>query len=74
MGCDGFRIDMAGSLVKNDEGKEETIKLGKTMLESAIKEKGYSVSKLMQNLNEILKPYNYIEEEGDCFNRAKHKK
>lgn len=40
--------------------KEETIKLGKTMLEAAIKEKGYSVSKLIQNgLNKILKQYNY---------------
>lgn len=27
MGCDGFRVDMAGSLVKNDEGQQETIKL-----------------------------------------------
>jgi Glycosidases len=27
MGCDGFRVDMAGSLVKNDETCEETIKL-----------------------------------------------
>ena len=43
--------------------KEETIKLGKTMLESAIKEKGYSVSKLIQNLSEILKQYNYTEED-----------
>lgn len=43
--------------------KEETIKLGKTMLEGAIKEKGYSISKLMQNgLEEILKQYNYTEE------------
>ncbi len=42
--------------------KEETIKLGKTMLESAIKEQGYSVSKLMQNgIDEILKQYNYEE-------------
>ena len=27
MGCDGFRVDMAFSLVKNDEGSKETIKL-----------------------------------------------
>ena len=27
MGCDGFRVDMAGSLVKNDEGQEGTIRL-----------------------------------------------
>lgn len=26
-GCDGFRVDMAGSLVKNDPDSEETIKL-----------------------------------------------
>ena len=43
--------------------KEETIKLGKTMLESAIKEQGYSISKLMQNgLEDILNHYNYAEE------------
>lgn len=27
MGCDGFRVDMAGSLVKNDDDQEETIAL-----------------------------------------------
>ena len=27
LGCDGFRVDMAGSLVKNDEDGQETIKL-----------------------------------------------
>lgn len=27
LGCDGFRVDMAGSLVKNDRDNEETIKL-----------------------------------------------
>ena len=27
MGCDGFRVDMAGSLVKNDQDGQETIKL-----------------------------------------------
>lgn len=27
LGCDGFRVDMAGSLVKNDEDKKETIRL-----------------------------------------------
>ena len=44
--------------------KEETIKLGKTMLESAIKEQGYSVSKLMQNgIDVILAHYNYTEED-----------
>ena len=42
--------------------KEETIKLGKIMLESAIKEQGYSVSKLTQNgMDEILNHYNYTE-------------
>jgi len=44
--------------------KEETIKLGKSMLENAIKEKGYSVSKLMQKgLSTILENYNYTEED-----------
>lgn len=44
--------------------KEETIKLGKTMLEAAIKEQGYSVSKLTQNgMSEILSHYNYTEED-----------
>ena len=43
--------------------RDETIKLGKTMLESAIKEQGYSVSKLMQNgLGDVLRHYNYTEE------------
>ena len=27
MGCDGFRVDMAGSLVKNDEDGRETVRL-----------------------------------------------
>lgn len=27
MGCDGFRVDMAGSLVKNDYDQEQTIKI-----------------------------------------------
>lgn len=27
LGCDGFRVDMAGSLVKNDGDGKETIKL-----------------------------------------------
>ena len=30
-GCDGFRVDMAGSLVKNDPDQEETIKLWQDM-------------------------------------------
>ena len=30
-GCDGFRVDMAGSLVKDDEGGVETIKLWQDM-------------------------------------------
>lgn len=44
--------------------KEENIKMGKTMLENAIKEKGYSVSKLMtkKNMSEILEYYNFNEE------------
>ena len=32
MGCDGFRVDMAGSLVKADEEKRETIKLWQDIL------------------------------------------
>lgn len=45
--------------------KEENIKMGRTMLENAIKEKGYSVSKLMtkKNLAEILEYYNFVEED-----------
>lgn len=31
LGCDGFRVDMAMSLVKNDEEQKETIKLWKEM-------------------------------------------
>lgn len=31
LGCDGFRVDMAGSLVKDDEGSAETIKLWQDM-------------------------------------------
>lgn len=40
--------------------KEENIKLGKTMLENAIKEKGYAVSKLMAKncLDDVLSSYN----------------
>lgn len=30
-GCDGFRVDMAGSLVKNDSGQKETIRLWQDM-------------------------------------------
>jgi len=43
--------------------RDETIKLGKTMLENAIKEKGYSVSKLLNttSLNELLNYYNLAE-------------
>lgn len=43
--------------------KEETIKLGKSMLESAVKEKGYSTSKLISNnmFDEILRYYNMNE-------------
>ena len=33
MGVDGFRVDMASSLVKNDKDKKETIKLWKEMRE-----------------------------------------
>ena len=45
--------------------KEENIKLGKTMLENAIKEKGYSVSKLItkKSMQDILQAYNFTEED-----------
>lgn len=43
--------------------RDDTIKLGKTMLEAAIKEKGYSVSKLMANIKEVLCHYNFQEED-----------
>lgn len=33
MGCDGFRVDMAGSLVKNDEDKAGTIRLWREIRE-----------------------------------------
>lgn len=33
MGCDGFRVDMAGSLVKNDENGKGTIKLWQNIRE-----------------------------------------
>lgn len=33
MGCDGFRVDMAGSLVKNDENGKGTIKLWQNVRE-----------------------------------------
>ncbi len=33
MGCDGFRVDMAGSLVKNDEGEKATIALWQDFME-----------------------------------------
>lgn len=49
--------------------KEETIKMGRSMLEAAIKEKGYSVSKLIQNgLNDILQQYNFQEEDDLYLN------
>ena len=38
MGCDGFRVDMAGSLVKNDENQTETIKLWQDMFDKVSKE------------------------------------
>lgn len=41
--------------------REETIRLGKTMLENAIKEKGYSVNKLttFEGFNEVVAAYNF---------------
>ena len=43
--------------------KEDTIKLGKSLLENAIKDKGYSVSKLLAkpHLDEVLDYYNISE-------------
>jgi len=41
--------------------KEETVKLGKSMMENAIREKGYSASKLTVGLDEVLKSYNMNE-------------
>lgn len=38
MGCDGFRVDMAGSLVKYDEGSKGTIKLWQNVREFLNKE------------------------------------
>lgn len=38
MGCDGFRVDMAGSLVKNDEDSKGTIKLWQNVREFLDKE------------------------------------
>lgn len=38
MGCDGFRVDMAGSLVKNDEDGKGTIKLWQNVREFLDKE------------------------------------
>lgn len=38
MGCDGFRVDMAGSLVKNDEDGKGTIKLWQNVREFLNKE------------------------------------
>ena len=49
--------------------KEDTLKIGKSMMESAIKEKGYSVSKLVsKGLDEILKFYNFEESEDLYLN------
>lgn len=43
--------------------KDENIRLGKTMLENAIKEKGYSVAKLTEkkNLEDVLKQFNLAD-------------
>lgn len=38
LGADGFRVDMAASLVKNDEGQKETVKLWQDIF-SVVKEK-----------------------------------
>jgi len=43
--------------------REETIQLGKTMLENAIKEKGFSVNKLttFEGFNEVVSSYNFTD-------------
>ncbi|MBQ8827873.1 MAG: glycosylase, partial [Clostridia bacterium] len=38
MGCDGFRVDMAGSLVKNDKEQKETIRLWQEIFDVVNKE------------------------------------
>lgn len=45
--------------------RDETIKLGKSMIENILKEKGYSVSKLMssENIKSVLEHFNLPEEE-----------
>ena len=43
--------------------KDETFHLGKSMMENAIREKGYSVSKLINGIEEVLKFYNMSEVE-----------
>jgi len=50
--------------------REETIRLGKTILENAIKEKGYSVNKLLnsQSFNEILLSYNFADPDDFYLN------
>lgn len=45
--------------------KDENIKLGKTMLENAIKEKGYAINKLMTTsaMQEVVESYNVADED-----------
>lgn len=38
LGCDGFRVDMAANLIKDDEGQKETIKLWKEIFSVVNKE------------------------------------
>lgn len=50
--------------------RDETIKLGKTMLENAIKEKGFSVNKLtnFDGFNEVIKSYNLSDQDEFFLN------
>jgi GTP pyrophosphokinase len=50
--------------------REETIQLGKTMLENAIKEKGFSVSKLtnFEGFDEVISSYNFSDSEDFYLN------
>ncbi|MBE7076398.1 MAG: bifunctional (p)ppGpp synthetase/guanosine-3',5'-bis(diphosphate) 3'-pyrophosphohydrolase [Clostridiales bacterium] len=49
----------------NKNMKDENIKTGKTMLENAIKDKGFAVNKILnsKNLTDVLDYYNFTEED-----------
>ena len=50
--------------------REETIRLGKTMLENAIKEKGFSINKLtnFEGFDEVISSYNFSDSEDFYLN------